>query len=509
MLVLKRIFSRLNVTVFLITVQILLLAALFWGLVRYVPHAAAAGYALNALIVLALVRKEEAAAYKVVWIIIVMALPIAGGIIYLLFGNKRPSKRMKRRMEKERKLIAGPRRDESALNDLKTQNKRLAGCMRYIQKVHSYPVYNNSETKYYPSGELLFEDMLTCLASAKKFIFMEYFIISQGVMWDKVHNLLAQKAKEGLDVRLIYDDLGSIKLFNRPYLKKLKRENIKTVRFNKVVPLLSLAMNYRDHRKIMIIDEHTAFSGSVNIADEHINQNCRLGTWKDTGIRLKGGAVRSFTHMFLETWNAFCKEAERINDVGLYESASKNDAPCNGFTQPYGDSPLDEERVGENVYIEILGQAKRYIYIFTPYLIISDKMLYALQMAAKRGVDVRIVTPGVPDKKIVCRLSRSYYARLIKSGVKIYEYTQGFLHAKSFVCDDEIAVVGTINLDYRSLYLHFECAALLYGANAVNDIKEDAVQTIAAAREVTVKNCKRTFLGEFIDSVLCLFAPLM
>jgi len=268
-------------------------------------------------------------------------------------------------------------------------------------------------------------------------------------------------------------------------------------------------MNNRDHRKITIIDGHIAYNGGTNISDEYINIKQKFGVWKNTGVRLYGDAVWSFTLMFIEMWDLFCQKDERINDYESYRFSGSDDIKTDGLVLPYGDSPLDNEQLGENVYVDMLNQAQHYVYIFTPYLIISENMIYALRMAVKRGVDVKIVTPGIPDKKLVFRLTRSYYRFLLEAGVKIYEYTPGFMHAKSFVSDDKLAVVGTINLDYRSLYLHFECATLIYDAKVIDEIKEDAIRTIEVSREIKVRKTKMSLLGRFVDSILHLFAPLM
>jgi len=282
------------------------------------------------------------------------------------------------------------------------------------------------------------------------------------------------------------------------------------MRFNPMMPFLFVFMNNRDHRKALVIDGKVAYVGGINIADEYINLNKRLGVWKDTGLRLRGDGVWSFTLMFIEMWDTFCKAEERITEHKLYRQPMDETFETDGFILPYGDSPLSHDRLGENIYLDILDQAEHYVYIFTPYLIISEKMSHALQMAARRGVDVRVVTPGTPDKPIVFRLTRSYYSTLIEAGVKIYEYTPGFMHAKNFVCDDKVGVVGTINLDYRSLYLHFECATLLYNSNTIKDMKADADETIAKSREVLLVDSKnKRYLIELLDSFLHLFAPLM
>ena len=496
-----------NITILLLLVQIVAILFFLNRIVTVMPYLAFFSYFISLMVIFILVKKDKASAYKVSWIIVVMGLPILGGVLYLLFGDKRPVKRIAAHMT-EHALIAKVLEADNIPDMSQIEDARRVNSFEYIRKVSSYHAYENTELKYYPTGELMFEDMLVALANAKKFIFMEYFIIKKSEMWDRLCEILVEKAQEGLDVRLIVDDLGSSPLFSPAYVSSLEAQKVKVIRFNPIVPFLSLFMNNRDHRKITVIDGHTAFNGGKNIADEYINIKSPFGFWKDTGLLLKGEAVWSFTLMFIEMWDTFCKKEDRIDDYEPYRYHFQEKLKTDGLVLPYGDSPLGRERLGENIYIDILNQARDYVYIFTPYLILSEKMIYAIQMAAKRGVDVRIVMPGIPDKRIVFRLSRSYYGYLLKAGAKIYEFTPGFMHAKSFVSDDEIAVVGTINLDYRSLYLHFECATLLYQSIVIQEIKEDTLDVIVQSKEVIYDPRKR-FFNEMIDAILHLFAPLM
>ena len=507
MKVIKKVVTRMNITILLLLAQIAVI--LFWlnRLVVILPFLAIVSYFISLVVVFILIKKDKASAYKVTWIIVVMALPILGGVLYLLFGDKRPVKRIAAHVA-EHALIAKALEADPVPDLNQVKDRRRADSFEYIRRASSYHLYENTQVQYYHSGELMFEEMLAELAKAKKFIFMEYFIVKEGEMWDRLLEILVRKAGEGLDVRLIVDDLGSFKLFTKAYVSKLEEQKVKVIRFNPIVPFLSLFMNNRDHRKITVIDGHTAFNGGKNIADEYINLKHPFGVWKDTGLLLRGEAVWSFTLMFIEMWDTFCKREDRIDNFEVYRYPFEELPKTDGLVLPYGDSPLDSERLGENIYIDILNQARDYVYIFTPYLILSEKMIYAIQMAAKRGVDVRIVMPGIPDKRIVFRLSRSYYGYLIKAGAKIYEFTPGFMHAKSFVSDDEIAVVGTINLDYRSLYLHFECATLLYQSSVIEDIKADVLEVMDQSLEV-VPHHKWRFVNEVIDSILHLFAPLM
>lgn len=459
---------------------------------------------LSILIVLYIIGKDENAAYKIGWIILIMALPLFGGLFYLFFGNKRLSKKLQVSLNKEhKKLLEYIKPKEALIEEIGEINERAKGTCRYLQEKNSYPIHKNTTTTYYPLGEIMYKDILIELEKAEHFIFLEYFIIQEGEMWDNILRILIQKAARGVDVRLIYDDVGSF--FLSP--KNLQENGIKCIAFNQFRPILSLAMNNRDHRKILVIDGHTAFNGGINIADEYINKIKRFGHWKDIGIRLRGDGVWNFTLIFLEMWNAFYKSNDKLENF-MPNSYCIQPFESNGYVQPFADSPLDNETVAENVYIEILSQATKYVYIFTPYLIVDHEMKSALCMAAKRGVDVRIVTPGIPDKKIVYRLTRSNYAPLLKSGVKIYEYTPGFIHAKSYVCDDEFAVIGTINMDYRSLYLHFECGTFLYRTSSIMDLKKDSLETIAISREVKLSDCREGVLGRLFDAVLRVFAPL-
>lgn len=507
--------TKTRITVLLVIAQILLFGGLINRMANAIPIITIAIYVTSILMVLWLVKKNEAAAYKVVWIIIIITLPIAGVVIYLLFGLSHPTKRVKAHTSEH--AVISPLLANDV--DMAHNDCDKAGLMHYVRSASSYCPYEDTKTQYFPLGEDMFAAMLEELAKAERFIFMEYFIIARSYMWDKILEILQEKAAAGVEVRLIFDDIGSLGVFNSAYLKELSAKGIKIMRFNPFVPFISPFMNYRNHRKIMVIDGNTAFTGGINISDEYINRVEHWGTWKDTGIMLKGDAVWSFTLMFIETWNAFSsrsrsarrsKDLERISDFEAYKGGGLSHDACeraSGLVLPYGDTPLGNERIGENIYIDILTQAQRYVYIFSPYLIISEKMIHALQMAARRGVDVRIVTPGKADKWIVHRATRSYYPYLLEAGVKIYEFTPGFLHAKSFVCDDKVAVIGSINLDYRSLYLHFECAVLLYQTDTIADLFRDAQQTIAQSQEVLPK--KQRWFGELFDAILHLFAPVM
>lgn len=434
-----------------------------------------------------------------------MLFPIVGALLYIVIGgNLHKSKVLKAIKQSEEKGNKYFIQDEKIKKEIESQNN---GKINYLMNYLNFPVTKNNNINYYKLGELAYPEMLKELKNAKKFLFLEYFIIKNGTMWSEILKILEEKAKEGLDVRLIYDDMGCIALLPTSYPKQMEEKGIKCIAFNKLNPFLGVIMNNRDHRKMMIIDGKTVFSGGMNLADEYINLEHPYGKWKDNGIKITGEAVWNFTIMFLNMWNSYRKDDE---DYKKYKyDFSKENLEQNGYTIPYGETPLDNEIVGENVYLNIINQAQKYVYIMTPYLIIDTDMINSLILAAKRGVDVRIVVPGIPDKKIVYSLTTSYFETLIKNGVKIYKYTPGFVHSKVFVSDDNIATVGTINLDYRSLYLHFECGVFMQDVEEIKDVKKDLVDTIGESHFVSKKEAMPKLLKSVWQAVLRLFAPLM
>jgi cardiolipin synthase len=494
----------------LIAAQVVWLFLLLSRAVNYADWISSVLRVISVLIVLYISNKDDVPEYRMGWILIIMVTPLFGGIMYLLLGEKRPALAMRAQLERGRAIhdeLLG-QVGEVAL-ELREKAPRAIGTFQYVADKGTFPFRKNTEVKYYALGERQYEDMLLELKKAEHFIFLEYFIIEEGEMWNSILEILTEKAGEGVDVRLIYDDMGCVARIPSKYCEKIEALGIKCVAFNRFVPFFSAVMNHRDHRKIMVIDGLVAFTGGVNLADEYINRKVLFGHWKDTGVRLSGEAVWNFTVMFLEMWNSF---RPTDGEFDRFRPEASENTRSDGFVQPFSDSPLDGETVSLNVYHDILAQAKSYVYIFTPYLAISDELQISLCQAAKRGVDVRIVLPGIPDKKVAYRLTRTYYKSLMKAGVKIYEYTPGFLHAKSYVCDDEIAVVGTINMDYRSLYLHFECGVLMYGCSAIADIRDDALRTFEVSHEVTADDRSKgpvyNFFWLMFDSVLRVFATL-
>ena len=503
--ILKLIFSRIGVIAICIVVQIVWLILIVANFRGYIPLNVILTI-LSILIVLTIIKNERHLDNKLPWIILIILVPFFGGLLYVFVGANLYSTPMLKKIngnrEKAKKYLI---QDVKIMESISKKDLGIYGQVKYISNYVGYPIYNNTEIKYFPLGEDVYTVMIEELKKAKKFVFLEYFIIGKGKMWQGILDILEQKVKEGVDVRVIYDDVGSISSLPNKYDKFLESKGIKCVVFNKLKPVIAVIMNNRDHRKIMVIDGNVSFSGGINIADEYINKKKRYGHWKDNGIMIKGEATWNFTVMFLKIWNAYIEEDETFEKF----RPTIKDVKSEGYILPYGENPLDDEIVGENIYLNIINQAKKYVYIFTPYLIIDSEMISAITLASKRGVDVRIVTPGIPDKKIVFTLTRSYYKMLQKDGVKIYEYTPGFLHSKVFVCDDKIATVGTLNLDYRSLYLHFECGIYIYESQVIEEIKKDALETMKKSHLISKEECNFGFIKSIFQAILKVIAPLM
>lgn len=494
----------------LLILQIFALVMIIWRFSSYFIYFYIICTQLSIAALLYILNSKTDPAYKIAWVIPILLFPIFGGLFYLMFGRAKLSKRKKREMQAvNEKMSQSLVQNKVIIQRLQAHNTRAANLSRYIEKYSYCPVYQNTHSEYLPLGELMHERLLEELKKAKDFIFLEYFIIDEGVMWDSILVILEEKVKQGVDVRVLYDDVGSLFKLPYGYEKELEEKGIKCCVFNRLIPVLSIHMNNRDHRKIAVIDGKTAFTGGINLADEYINAYDRLGHWKDTAILIQGEAVWNFTVMFLSLWNY---EAETDEDYSRFKLPVENSEsyPTVGFVQPFGDSPLDEEPLGETVYLNLISQAERYIFINTPYLILNNEMLSALCSAAKRSVDVRIITPYRGDRWFVHSMTRSNYRFLVESGVKIYEYTPGFIHAKSILVDDVHAVVGTINMDYRSLYLHFECGVYLYNTESVLEVKEDFLKTLEKCQAITLTDCLAVkWYRRLGRTILRIFAPLM
>lgn len=506
-----RLMKLLTHRAFLVTVSIAVqLAVLLVMLLRFNEyyqqfHLICSG--LSMLIVIWIVGNQSNPAYKIAWIIPIMLFPIFGWILYLLFGGNRLSGRTRKKMEIISRVMEEELQEACGTERLSAVAGEDAGNMaRYLEKVTHCPVYGHTVTEYFPSGEAQFASILEELRKAEKYIFLEFFIIEPGVMWDQILQILEEKAAAGVEIRVLYDDMGCMFTLPRNYSQVLKKKGIRCSVFNRFLPVLSVRMNNRDHRKILVIDGKAAYTGGTNLADEYINEKERFGHWKDSGILVRGDAAWSMTVMFLNMWDF---STGRREDFSVFRPAFSGHEAV-GFVQPYGDSPLDDEPVGETVYLNLINKAKRYVYLTTPYLIIDHATSASLISAAKAGIDVRIITPHIPDKKIVFELTRAHYQQLIQAGVRIFEYTPGFIHAKVFAVDDRYGTVGTVNMDYRSMFLHFENGVLMYDTPAVLDVKADFLATQAVSHEVTLRECRGISLPRrILRALLRVFAPLL
>lgn len=473
-----------------------------------IPYINAAIELLSIISVIAIFSQNRSSASKMSWIVLILFFPVLGLGLFLTVGQPWATKTMRRRFENSGRRLSDllPRNDR-AMQAVEMEDAGAQAQIRYLQDWCRFPVYQNTQVQFHAQTDAAFEALKAELKGARRFIFMEYHAIELSQCFLEIEAILAERAKAGVEVRLFYDDVGSFAFINPQFVKRMKALGIQCQVFNPLIPVANAFMNNRDHRKITVIDGEVGFTGGYNLADEYFNVKHPYGHWKDTGVLLRGEAVRSLTLIFLEMWNAVKVMDE---DYGKYIQPASANIAADGYVLPYADSPLDDERVGENVYLNLLKNARSYAWITTPYLILDEEMTMELTLAAKRGVDVRIITPGIPDKKMIYQLTRSYYAQLLQSGVRIYEYTPGFIHAKQMLSDDTTAVVGTINLDYRSLYLHFENAVLLYRCNAIKDVRRDFEATFPLCRQLDQSYAaSRPIHTRIVQSLLRLFAPLL
>lgn len=469
--------------------------------------------ALSIIMVIWILNQKTISAYKIAWMIPILAFPVFGGIIYLLLGGSRTGKREQKRLQEiadnmNQSLKHNDLHADESVAQLRIESLAAGNQSAYLESYTHLPPFRHTDTTYYPTGETYFEAMIQDLEKATDFIFMEYFIIDRGILWNRLLHILKMKANEGVDVRLIYDDIGTITRLPVDYRSYLEGFGIHCAVFAPFHPILTTRFNNRDHRKITVIDGRIAYTGGANLADEYINEVERFGHWKDNGIRLNGPAVTSFTLLFLSMWDYLTHEDTNTSDFTLQDFPENHQV---GVVQPFGDSPLDGEAISESVYRNLIGQAKESVYILTPYLVISDELESTISLAAKRGVSVHIVTPRIPDKWYVQAVGRASYEGFVQAGVRVYEYTPGFIHSKAILVDDTFAVVGTINLDYRSMYLHFECGVWLYNTPSLQDIKNDMCDTIQNhAEEITEETLSEVSVARRLTrSLLRIFAPLM
>lgn len=505
----KVIFGRSMIYILMMVLQVFYIFLAFEKLRNYTGYILIIFNLLSAVLVIYIINRRENPAFKLVWMIPILVVPIFGALIYLWSRLQLGTNLIRKRHIDicDRTSAEFLRQDKGVLDELEETDPLTASTVKYMSNYGGYPIYKNTKVTYFPQGEDKFAELLIQLDKAEKFIFMEYFIIEEGEMWGAILEMLKKKAAEGVEVRVMYDGMCSVVLLPYGYPKQLEKFGIKCKMFAPVIPVLTTSQNNRDHRKIVSIDGKVAFTGGVNLADEYINRKRLYGHWKDTAVMLEGDAAKSMTMMFLQMWNITEKTediyADYIPDIPKLPDAD-------GYVMPYADSPLDGMNVGEQVYFDIINTAERYVHIMTPYLILDNEMVTALTHAAMRGIDVKLILPHIPDKKYAYLLARSHYRELIECGVKIFEYEPGFVHAKVFVSDDVKAVVGSINLDFRSLYLHFECAAFMYRCSEIAAIENDYRKTLKKCIPIDMENVRKYPVGsKILGSCLRLIAPLM
>lgn len=464
---------------------------------------------LSTLICIHLVNRDLDGNSKILWILAIMSFPLFGGVLYLLFGGRTIPKKL---MIKDRQALSDYKR--YALNNIHVLESNSEDIVldRMIALAWStgyFPVFNNSTVEYFPNGEDQYIAFLRELQKAESFIFLEFFIINEGHMWQSILQILVDKAEQGVDVRLIYDDYGCSQYLPSDYAKKLNAMGVKTQQFNKIRPQMAIQMNNRDHRKILVVDGKVAFTGGCNISDEYINAKVRFGHWKDMGCLIRGEAVETFTISFLQLWNYESASLSQYEDFIV--PADKQDYQgSDGYVLPFTDSPTDNNHTGKYMQVNVLNSASRYFWITTPYLILDQEMIDALALAVNNGVDVRIVVPGIPDKKAVYEVTKGNFETLLKKGVRIYEYSPGFIHGKVCVSDDRSAIVGTVNMDFRSYNMNYECGVWMHNTHCIRNIKEDFRSIFNSSHEVTLSECLETgFVVKAYRSFLRVFSPLL
>ena len=503
--------ARMVVALLSIVLEIVLIVIIMINMRDQVPWFAGVFRVSALMVVIYIYGRKQTASMKIPWILLILLVPVAGLVFYLLVGHNWTIKKMRKRYESiDKKLLPLLPENEAVQDELRKKLPYAANIVSYLKNYAGYPVYKNTDVTYFDDGAKGLEAQKEELRKAEKFIFMEYHAIEDAESWHGIQDILEEKVKEGVEVRVFYDDLGSIGFVNTDFVKRLSAKGIKARVFNPFAPGLNIFLNNRDHRKITVIDGKVGFTGGYNLANEYFHVCEPYGFWKDTGIKLEGDAVKSLTVTFLEMWNAINKNDIDDTDFDKYLGKYDYQAKEDGFIAPYADSPMDNIHVGEDVYMSVANSARDYAWFVTPYLIITDEMIRALSLAARRGVDIRIITPGVPDKKIVYNVTRSFYNALVVNGIRIYEYTPGFCHCKMSVCDDAVATCGTINLDYRSLYHHFENGCFMADSHVVGDIKKDFEKMFEVSEEVT--EYYRSGRGRFMrfgQMLLRLAAPLL
>lgn len=509
----KIIFSKKVITVFLILIQIGIFIGAYVFFNDNMRYIWSASHILAFALVIYEINKDSSPAFTITWIVLILAIPFIGSILYIFLHAKVISNGIGKKLLKninDTKEMMRQADDVTEMINARYPSER--GLMYYLNQYCGFPAHRAEDIKYYPLGDVMFPDMLEALRCARRFIFLEFFIINASSrMWNEILEILKNKTAEGVEVRLMYDGMGSMQIMPGDSPEELEKFGIQCRIFAPIVPFLSTHQNNRDHRKILVIDGETAFTGGINLADEYINERERFGHWKDTGARFRGSAVNSFTMMFLQMWNVLSSSKDKkeiYSDYLVHKDGSIGTSE--GITIPFSDSPLDNDRIAEQTYLDILNTADRYVHIMTPYLVLDNIMMDAMKYAAKRGVDVKIIMPHIPDKVYAFMLARTYYKELMLAGVQIYEYTPGFIHAKSSVSDDKKAVIGTINHDFRSMYLHYECGAYIIDHPVITDMEDDFQYTLLKSHRMTYKDLEQIPLHtKILSKILRLLAPLM
>ena len=501
--------SKYGFSIIIMLLELFLVFAAFFYFNQLVPNWLSALVIVSLYIgtILAIVNRNMPPESKVTWLLFAV-VPVFGFLLYLMIGERRLSKKEIQQLEKMDSMKFREDNSYDLRVELKQENKSAFGIVKSLLSMdHNADVYDGTASQYFPLGEEMFEAMLDDLRSAKKFIFLEFYIIDPGVMWNRILEILVDKVQQGVEVKLLYDDIGCMATLPGDYTKRLRKMGIDAHKFNKVIPRMTVAYNNRDHRKILVVDGQVGYTGGINLADEYINHIVRFGHWKDGGVRLEGRAVKALTRLFLMNW--YINRGE-ITDFDRYHFDSQR-VEGKGLYIPYGSGPkpIYKEQVGKAVYQNIINQAIDYVYITTPYLIIDYDLTEDIKNAAMRGVDVRIVTPFIPDKKLIQIVTRGAYPDLLEAGVKIYEYTPGFIHSKNVISDDELAVIGTINFDYRSLVHHYENAVLMYQTESIADIKQDFEDLFDISKEISLETLQNSWYQRLLKEIMQLFAPLL
>lgn len=492
--------------------QLIAIFGLIWGLGKAFTKIYMILEILSLILAISIINGNRNPSYKLAWIVIMLIFPVFGSVFYLFFGIRHENMRSKQRREQNKlrcnKYLA---QNEEIKKEIKQKDQYIYKNFKYVNDFSYYPPYKNIFCQYLSPGEKKFEKLMIELKNAKKFIFLEYFIIKKGVVWESILKILEEKAAQGLDIRIIYDDFGCLFELPANYHKFLESKGIKCQVFNPLVPFINIYMNHRDHRKIAIVDGEVAFVGGTNLADEYVNKNCKLGFWKDCDVMIKGEAVWSLTVMFLQNWNFFNLYDQNWADFKAdIPKINENSKSYDGYIQPFADLPIDDNNISENAYKNLINAAKDYVFIATPYLIIDNEMMESLILAAQSGVDVRIICPKVPDKYHIYLVTQAFFPRLIEAGVKIFLFEPGFIHSKLLIADDNIAIIGTANMDYRSFYLHFETGVLIYNSKVLVDIKNDFINTFAISKPVSLDRAQNINLFvKIYQSILRVFSPMM